>query len=93
MAFRCPVLARDTASVNGFCTISVPVPIPVPETASVNTPLEAVVVVSELSENYYQSELLFSEKKSNYYSRVFVEIELELIVSGALCNFFKSGMR
>ena len=40
MAFRCPVLAPDTASVNGFCMISVPVPVPVPvsETASVNTP-------------------------------------------------------
>ena len=41
MAFRCPVLAPDTASVNGFCIILVlvPVPAPVPETASVNTPL------------------------------------------------------
>ena len=41
MAFRCPVLALDTASVNGFCIILVlvPVPAPVPETASVNTPL------------------------------------------------------
>ena len=34
MAFRCSVLAPDTASVNGFCIIQVPVP--VPETASVN---------------------------------------------------------
>ena len=41
MAFRCPVLAPDTASVNGFCTILVPLPVtvPIPETASVNTPL------------------------------------------------------
>ena len=38
MAFRCPVLAPDTASVNGFCIILVPVPVPVPVTASVNTP-------------------------------------------------------
>ena len=39
MAFRCPVLAPDTANVNGFCIILVLVPAPVPETASVNTPL------------------------------------------------------
>ena len=38
MAFRCPVLVPDTASVNGFCMISVPGPVPVSETASVNTP-------------------------------------------------------
>ena len=37
MAFRCPVLALDTASVSGFCIISVPVPVPVSEIASVNT--------------------------------------------------------
>ena len=37
MDFRCPVLAPDTASVNGFCTILVSVPVPVPETGSVNT--------------------------------------------------------
>ena len=40
MAFRCPVLAPDTASVNGFCIISVLVS--VPETASMNTPLEVL---------------------------------------------------
>ena len=28
MAFRCPVLAPDTASVNAFCILSVPVPVP-----------------------------------------------------------------
>ena len=40
MAFWCPVLAPDTASVNGFYIISVSVfvPVLVPETASVNTP-------------------------------------------------------
>ena len=39
MVFRCPVLAPDTGSVNGFYIISVPVlvPVPIPETASVNT--------------------------------------------------------
>ena len=41
MAFRCPVLAPDTASVNDFCIISflVPIPVSVLDTASVNTPL------------------------------------------------------
>ena len=40
MAFRCPVLAPDIASVNGFCKILVlvPVPVPLPETVGVNTP-------------------------------------------------------
>ena len=42
MAFRCPVLAPDTASVNGICIIlilvPVPVHVPVPETGSLNTP-------------------------------------------------------
>ena len=28
MAFRCPVLAPDTASVSAFCILSVPVPVP-----------------------------------------------------------------
>ena len=28
MAFRCPVLVPDTASVNSFCIILVPVPLP-----------------------------------------------------------------
>ena len=45
MAFRCPVLAPDTDSVNGFCIISVPFPVPVPETASVNVPLVCPVPV------------------------------------------------
>ena len=40
MAFRCPVLAPDTASMNGFCIILAPVP--VLETASVNTPLKSL---------------------------------------------------
>ena len=40
MAFRCPVLTPEPASVNGFCIIqvTVQVPLPVPETASVYTP-------------------------------------------------------
>ena len=32
MTFRCPVLAPDIASVNGFCILSVPVPVPILET-------------------------------------------------------------
>ena len=39
MIFRCPVLVPDTASVNGFCIITVLVPVSVPDTASVITPL------------------------------------------------------
>ena len=39
IALKYLVLAPDTASVNAFCRILVPVPVPVPETASVNTPL------------------------------------------------------
>ena len=35
MYFRCPVLATDTSSVNGFCIISVPVPVLVPVPVSV----------------------------------------------------------
>ena len=31
MAFKCPVLAPDTASGNGFCIILVPVPVSVPD--------------------------------------------------------------
>ena len=44
MAFTCLVLIPDTASVNGFCIILVPVPVPspVPETASVYTPLRSL---------------------------------------------------
>ena len=40
MALRCPVLVPDTASVKGFCTISMPVLVPVLvlETTSVITP-------------------------------------------------------
>ena len=41
MAFRCPVLAPDTASVSGFCIISVPVQ----DTASVNTPLKDLFIL------------------------------------------------
>ena len=42
MAFRCPVLVPDTASVKAFCIISVQVPVNVPvlDTASVITPLK-----------------------------------------------------
>ena len=45
VAFKCPVLAPYTTSVNGFCKILVLVPIPVlvPETVSVNTPLEIIL--------------------------------------------------
>ena len=51
MAFSCPVLASDTASVNGFCIIWVPVlvPVPVPETARVNTPSGVKYLVRESS--------------------------------------------
>ena len=38
IVFGCPVLAPDTASVNGFYIIQVPVPVLAQSTASVNTP-------------------------------------------------------
>ena len=64
VVFRCPVLAPETASVNGFCIILVPVPVPVLETSSVNTPLERKRTTNSLCSNDTQhiitlSRLLF----------------------------------
>ena len=63
IAFRCPVPVPDTASVNGFYIISVPVPVPAPETASVRTPLgPAYTKLRQLSDDASNPVLIGNNK-------------------------------